>query len=159
MKDLYEKYGGIVILIVSLLFLCVMLLSSCSTPKVVTRETRVEVPVYLHEIDTHYVEVSKEVYIHDTLMIVDSIISYVDANGVAHADRTHNEYRSKNLVDRSETDSSSVRVEDRPVEIVTTDSITNEVEKKVYLWWPSVLILAAFGAVVLLWFYYSKKKS
>lgn len=139
MKELYEKYKGIIIPII--LTISLLLFSGCKTHTII-QEVPVEVPV----IHTQYVNNYDSIYIHDSIY---HVVKY--QNDTIYDTKTIYKYIYNNHNDTIvKHDSIS-----KPVYITKTE--IKEVEKKLN-WLQQTLMYIGIGTIIIILIYLIYKK-
>ena len=153
MKRIIEEYWQLVVAVVIVAFICCLMFGGCASTNHLRETTK------MVQVDTVYVSS----VVHDTLKTVmvvhdsvDRVVErtvYVDSNGVVHEKEVE---RLTRLIDRNAeqykaTNQMLTEKIARLEEQLKEKEEIKVVEKKVYVWWPCLVLVGLILAVGVWW--------
>lgn len=145
MKRVIKEYWQLALALLVIAFVISVMCCSCKTPDHLRETTKmVQVDtVYISSVEHDTIKTVEVV--HDSVDRVVEITTYVDSNGVVHQKEIEKLTRYINR--NAEVYESATRLLEQSIsqlkEQLQNKQETKVIEKKVYLWWPSLIIIVS----------------
>lgn len=153
MKKLIKEYWQLIVAIAIVTFICCLMFSGCSSANHLSETTRIV------QVDTVYVSsmvhdtLKTVIIVHDSVDRVVERTVYVDSNGIVHEkeverltqiiDRNAEQYKMTNQILKEKIAQLKEQLENNKETIVQ--------EKKVYVWWPCLILVGLILAGCAWW--------